>query len=334
MRVICPACQKSINLPDGDAGQGVKCTECGHGFTAPEFYSLSPRPEPTVPVVAAAPVVVPAQSALGGPLFEATKFNVPVQTQETAPAFPPGAGPSSAKLPRPAGPIGPMKECTLVLAPLGLAWIPPVALTLCLFLSFFSNNGLFPGGYSAYTQNAWLALFASVSEDPVAEKQFKLKETVFDKELKTSWWMLPYLPALVFSTLLAWGVQIVGLKKIPLPPAVQGVWNYRHAILAGVACLALIALMAQWLNGFGLRNATYRTFEEKLVELKDASKTPEEVQVYEMRLRSQIDGFRIATTTWFRLAVLLHLTALVALAIEVVMDKRGTQPLPRITFRW
>src|SRR5213079_261119 len=54
------------------------------------------------------------------------------------------------------------------LDPRVIRWVPAGALFLAFVLTFFPWNGLFPGGYSAYTQSAWGGLFANVSVDPVA----------------------------------------------------------------------------------------------------------------------------------------------------------------------
>ncbi len=80
-----------------------------------------------------------------------------------------------------------------------------ICLTLALVLTFFKWTGSFPAGYAAYTQNAWQALFGTMSADPVSDKLFEMEATLKDR-LASSWWLLPYLILLIPAVVLVWRI--------------------------------------------------------------------------------------------------------------------------------
>ncbi len=211
------------------------------------------------------------------------------------------------------------------------SWLAPICLSIIFILTFFKWVGLYPAGYSAISQNAWQALVADISVDPVFEEKIFHKEKELNDSLRSSWWLLPYLPLLMLGLLLAWADHLLRLAKTPLPPALQGLWRHRSTWISVCAGLTLFFLLIQWTTGFSLSRALTAGISEEL--LKDA-RTPEAIQVAEMRIAMSKAEFYPGTTFWFRLVVFLHVVALVGIACETWLNNRGDKPPPRAGVMW
>jgi hypothetical protein len=214
-----------------------------------------------------------------------------------------------------------------------MQWLAPIGLTLALILTLFKWNGSFPAGYAAYTQNAWQALFATMSTDPVAEKLMGMEQSIKDR-LNSSWWLLPYLIFLVLAVVLAWAHHLVSRGRIQLPVLLQGIWNIRLALLAALAGIVLFLLLAQVVGGFSLEHAVSNMVSQQFAEDSKLAKTPEEIQVVQMKVAQEFGRFQIIDTTWLWLAILMHLLALVGIAAETAIHERGNRPPPRVGIFW
>jgi hypothetical protein len=308
MRLLCPFCQKAITVPDTEAGKAVHCPECGEQFAAPQLYT--PTPAPAVHPTAGSPV--PSEPA--------------PETYVTAPDLP-----HVPAVDRELSGYGRIKSFPL--DPHVIRWIPAGSLFLVFVLTFFSWNGLFPGGYSAYTQNAWGGLFATLSWDEVAEDEMQLKEELRNR-LHTSWFLFPYLLLLLPTLAVAVAGPVVDVAKVKLPPNVEQLWHFRPALLGALCVISLLFLMAQWASGFGLQRAVQSKIEADLAEAKAAANTPEKVQRLEMRMDAAKGRYHARTTVWLRLTVLLQLLACAAVAAEAGLMLRGNKPPPRLAAMW
>jgi hypothetical protein len=325
MRLLCPYCQKAITVPDSEAGKAVNCPECNQQFAAPQLYTPAPSPAPAAP---AAPVHSPTSGSPVPPLVPETY--VAEGSEQWSPTQPPA-------LPHMPAPDREMSGYThmvsLPLEPKVVRWIPAGALFVAFLLTFFSWNGLYPGGYSAYTQNAWQGLFASVSEDQVAEDELKIGKELQDR-VHTTWWILPYLLFLFPTLILAVAGPVADLTKIKLPPNVEAIWRFRPLALGGLAVLVLIFLLAQWASGFGLQRAVSDKIDADFAAKKAEANTPEKMQRWEMNVSAAKGAFHVRTTPWLRFAVLLQLLAAAAVAAEAGLMLRGKKPPPRVAAMW
>jgi hypothetical protein len=326
MRLLCPFCQKAITVSDSEAGKAVNCPECYQQFAAPQLYAPAPAMAPTLPDS-------PRQATAHSPAPETYLREAPDDWH--TPAKPP----ELPDMPKPDREMsGYAHMYSIALEPKVVRFIPPVALFLAFVLTFFSWNGLYPAGYSAYTQSAWGAVFGSISRDSVADEQWKVGDKLFgdvlEERVHTNWWLVLYL-LLLFPTLaLAFAGPVVELAKIKLPPNIENLWQYRPLALGGLAVLTLLLLLAQWGSGFGLQNAVNTYAEQSLAEEKAKATTPEKMQVWEMRVAQVKGGYHAKTTPWVRLSMLLHVLAALAVVAEAGLMLRGKKPPPRAAVMW
>src|SRR5947207_343151 len=167
MRVFCPNCSEPINIADDLAGKTTNCPLCKSAFTAPTLFSSAPAmPAPTT------------ASTAGAAATMAAAASTPSNSSPNSPPAPPSAlGPSTSISATPPPPSPPPKEIIpvpslstttpgpatgygrsfgLAILPEIIQWTAPVALGLCVVLTFFfSWNGAYPGGHGVYTQGGW-----------------------------------------------------------------------------------------------------------------------------------------------------------------------------------
>ncbi|HEX3148951.1 MAG TPA: hypothetical protein VHR66_12790 [Gemmataceae bacterium] len=324
MRLLCPFCQKPITIADSEAGNYVPCPECQKQFAAPQLYTPAPAPLPELAPTRIAPAEPP-------PLTPPTPAPVPETYFKETPTT------STTDLPHLPPPDREMSGyehmASVPLDPRVIRIIPAAAIFLALILTVFPWNGLYPAGYSAYTQSAWGCLFAGLSYDDVSEDQMKMKDDL-KKDLHSSWFLLPYLVLLFPTLLLAVAGPVVDLAKIKLPPSIEKLWQFRPALLGVLTILTLLFLLAQWARGFGLQRAIDDKITEEFKEKMAQANTPEKIQSVEM-LADKLKGqFHVKSTPWLRLAVLMHLLAAGAVVTEAGLMLRGKKKPPRVGVMW
>jgi hypothetical protein len=326
MNLLCPNCQKMVTVDEQYAGQLMKCPLCAGTFTVP---ALPPMP------TAGASTAQPPPPA-GGYGFA---------PPEPAPAAPPRPGPASDaadKAPAPespgkapaAPPAGYTHTLTIWLSPRVLPWVAPVSLVLIFFLLFFNWDGIYPGGYSAYTQSGWQGVWAGFTKDPVGEKLMKLDEALHEN-IHVSWLIILYL--LVFFPLLALAVAaalLPHLHQVKLPAAVQPFMPWRSAIVGGLALVAFLLLVLQLFSGLGLENAAISRVDTDLADARGNAKTPEEKDTFEMERGAALGALNLRRTVWLRLVVLFTLIAVVSAWLDFWLTRRGAKPLPRADLSW
>ena len=316
MRLLCPYCQKAITVADSEAGKAVNCPECNQQFAAPQLFTPSPSVEPPV---------------------EKTSFPVPPAVPETYTPEPKldAPPPRLPDLPSPDREMsGFAKMVSIPIEPQVVRFIPAAALFVIFVLTFFSWNGLFPGGHSAFTQNAWYGAVASMSRDVVADDELKPMGEDLNNRLRTSWWLLPFLVLMFPALALAFGGLLVEILKVKIPPNLQSIWKFRPALLGLLALMMLLFVLAQWGSGFGLQKAVSEKIDEKNTEKKAQANTPEKMQRWEMNVDLEKGAFHARTTIWLRLAVLANLIAVLAAATETCLMLRGKKPPPRVGLMW
>jgi hypothetical protein len=323
MRLLCPFCQKAITVPDSEAGKAVNCPECGQQFAAPQLYTpaTSTAPPPAPP---AAPVE-PPESATPTPVHET--YVTPPDLGHTHATEPPDLPAMEREL------SGYGRMLSLPLDAKWIRWLPAAAFFLVFVLTFFPWNGLYPAGYPAYTQNAWQGVLGWISAEPVADDEMKIRDAL-EQHLHSSLWLLPYLLLLLPTLALAAAGPVMSLLKLKLPPNVEKIWQFRPAVLGGLALITLLFLLAQWATGFGLQRAVDELVEEHHSASKKEQNTPEKMQRWEMRASAEKGQYHAKTTPWQRLALLLHLIGTIAVVGEAALLLRGRKAPPRVGVMW
>jgi hypothetical protein len=213
-----------------------------------------------------------------------------------------------------------------------LPYVAPVCVVLIFILQFFDWVGVYPGGrMAAATQSAWGAAFGSIwIDNDLKEEAWKTKK----EESSPSPSVLTIFYLLLF-VLLALPVTIasVVIDRIPvkLPPGLQNIMPWRFGIVAGVNLIVFFFLLLQLAFGFSI--------ESKYKEIvKAAAPSTENMGTTHMK---QIEAGRdmmlqaLSTTTWLRLAVSLHLVAIIAALLMYWLERRGpSKPLPYLELRW
>jgi hypothetical protein len=125
MEILCPACQKKLQIADNCAGQVVKCPSCSATFQAPALPSMGPLPklEPLAPIAAEQPAAAPFSMVID-PVAPA-----PVAAQPTSPPPEPVRKPKS--------PADYAHSFTVYLHQEAVTLIPPIGTLVLFFLAFF-----------------------------------------------------------------------------------------------------------------------------------------------------------------------------------------------------
>lgn len=87
MRLLCPACQKSLDAPDSVIGKRVKCPKCGNTFTAEDNFPEPPLPPPLPSELVSAPQPAkPPAIRHGMPLANPEPVQISVNFPQQQPA--------------------------------------------------------------------------------------------------------------------------------------------------------------------------------------------------------------------------------------------------------
>jgi predicted Zn finger-like uncharacterized protein len=340
MRLTCPACQSGVTVPDAESGKEVTCPSCKATFTAPELmttYSVSDTselfPQPPKPEPKPEPVAEPALEVRPDPAA-ATASPPPLPMPEAG--EPAREGPP--ELPKPAAKLPGEYErlFSFGIQHRVVVWVPAVCMTLAFFLTFFNWVGLFPGGRTAYSQNAWQAMAANFSSDPVCEQVLKMESTI-NAQIRTSWFLVLYLFALFPAVVLTWFGHVVTrydlLKKMPY--FVRDVWHLRTQVLVGLTAFTLALLLLQGWVGFGLTNGLKRGVEAEFAQrLEEAANNSVELEKVRVEMDVKLHNYHAETTFWLRLAYYAHLLAVLSIAVENWLVSRNGEPAPRVAVMW
>lgn len=238
MNLLCPNCQKMIQVLEQYAGQAVRCPLCAGTFTVPVLPSTPP---PTIPpsssvtpsgdtpeAGAAGSAWSTSGEAVGDPFAAATHVSPPPSSSTGSPSAPSGAGgPPAPGVQLPSLTSGYQHIYSIWVSPKVVKWIPVTAL-IVVFACMFSN---------------WIVVVTKPDE-PLTGWQ-----TVFGARSSTSglFFGLFYLVGL----LVAVGVHAMPfVPKERLPTWLPQVLPYSSAIVGGVVALAFLFLFMSMMSGF------------------------------------------------------------------------------------
>ncbi|MFN4261904.1 MAG: hypothetical protein ACK4RK_21700 [Gemmataceae bacterium] len=315
MNLLCPICQKMLQVSDQFAGQLMKCPLCGGSFTVPTL--------PPAPGAAAPPPPTPTTPPpVPGPPAGAGHAATP------SPAAPEPVKSASVSAP---APTGYTHSRTCVVNPRVLPWVILGSLVLIFILMFFPWVGMYPAGVGVGSQNAWEVAFGMFSCDTEWESVVGFQCDNPDNQPGLSVFVLFYV--LLFLLLLiplAVASTLIKLMPIKLPPPVMALLPWRSALVAGLAALGLLFLLFQLLLGFSLSNKIEEV-SEKAVE---AQRKTDKKELVDFRKGQRLAQFNVQTTTWLRLVLLLNVIVIAGAGLDFWLERRGDKPLPRMDVHW
>lgn len=332
MNLLCPNCQKMLTVPDEFAGQTMKCPLCDGAFSVPSLPGVTaPPPSAPEPDIYS----VRGDSPPAPPPPSVSSLQPPTPADLSSVPSPPPSAPSAPSAPAPQPPRtspGQPRVLSLSINPTVLPWLAPVCLLLVFFLQFFTWLGLYPGGVASVTQNAWQAAFGSYSMDPnlphpaISKEN---KETEPHVSVLTLFYLILFIPILLITIA---GI-VLPLLPVKLPPGVERFWPWRWGIIAAANLILFLFLFLQLLLGFSLESR-YADWVDKQVKTdsKESKDLPHQMREDSERGKYLQDLYR---TIWLKLAVFLHLLAILGAAMMYWIDRRGAaRPLPQLELRW
>src|SRR5205823_4064146 len=137
--LLCPNCQKMLQVSEQSAGQQMRCPLCNNIFTVPplpDAPSLAPSPPPPPPPAPPPPPLPSSGAAEVYPLADYHNAALPMLTAEAPPPVP---VPSRTPAPPPPPPVvgDYTKLRSIVISPRVVPWIAPIALLVLFLLTFF-----------------------------------------------------------------------------------------------------------------------------------------------------------------------------------------------------
>lgn len=345
MNLLCPHCQKMVQVQDQFAGKPMQCPLCGKAFTAPilpQSMGVTSSVPASPPLPAPTPTEEPpVYSFVPEPRRQpepASRSALPISPPTPAPeqdrgenspwGSPTPAAPASAIPP----PTGYARVTTIWISPRAQPWIALAALILVFLLTFFPWVGMYPGGLGVYSQTAWQAAFGAHWSDPVFWK--KVMEPKGDSpapgvSLFTLVFLISFVPAIV----LAVAMHILPHTQVKLPPVLQKLWPFRSGLLGGLTVLAIFFLLMQLAFGFSLEDKFEEGIRKTYEAPHQAAVTEEENRIVLLKEGLEMDKFNLQRTIWLWLVVLLLIVALKAQGLDFWLERRGKEkPLPRIDF--
>jgi hypothetical protein len=223
MNLLCPSCQKMLQVPEQYAGQQMRCPLCNSTFTVPplpDAPSLAPSPPPPVPATGGAEVY---------PLADDHNPPPPPPLPSTAP--PPMVSPSRAPAPPPV--VGDYTKLrSVVISPRVVPWIAPIALLVLFLLTFFPWFGSGDFGFSP-----WSLGFGDGSKRAPGGAIFIFYDLF-----------------VVLGVLLVIVSLLMHLKVIPDSPALEPIKAWRAVIILGfVGTAYLLLFLSTFINLFELK---------------------------------------------------------------------------------
>jgi len=220
-------------------------------------------------------------------------------------------------------------SATVWISPRVLRWVAPVAVIALAALLFLPWTGASPGGYRVYTQNAFQTIWGGVSIDPVGAEALdfvKPYDSVGGNRLML-FYVLLVLLALVLVLAPLW---LAHDDVQALRPILRPLWRWRLQLLGAVALGAFVLLVIQLWMGFGLEAAAAARVDKNLAGELAAAKTPAEHEKAKIHRGLEMSAFSFGRTLWFYLAVFSQGLLVAGVALELWLERRGAQPLPRI----
>ena len=315
MKLLCPACQKELTVPEQYAGQSMKCPMCSGTFTAPALpETLVPAAYPaTVAITPEQAAVVQKQAREGLYGLAADAAPVPLKVESVAPKDSIREKPRETAAPRvepkPAeptvlpvtAPAGYEHHWTASLNSHVVRWLAPACLGIVFLLLFFP-------WVTAYWPREWDSMTGWGSAGTVSG--------VF------------YVLFFMLSLMLAVAAAVLPvLPQHSLPPIVGQIRPWKSAIVGGVALLTFMFLGLQFVTGFSKEQDLDKP-EVKKVENGEGTTAPK------ADISLSFAKLTIHRTIWLWLTVVFHLLAFVGLGLEFWLERRGPKALPRLDVHW
>ena len=324
VKLICPHCMKSVPVPDDFSGREVTCPSCMKTFDAPARYDPAvigdtpPAPTPRPPAPPPVPAAVPEPSAVVPP-----------------PVVVPPAAPSAA-VPTPTA-EGYTRSCGITISPRVVAWLPAVFLTVTFLFTFLHWIGAYFGGSPAYWQSPWRAMFKSVGQNAIYT-QYMPGDGSWVKQVSSDFLlMFPFLVLLIVAMAFAWFDRALDVSHPFVAKRLGKVWPWRKTVVAGAAALALIFVLLQLANGFGMENAIRRSVRDHpdIVKARqEAEGAPSKEAVVDNRVAAEIAKFNIERKWWQDIAIYSLIAAVLAVVLSIALDGRGDKPPPRLVLHY
>jgi hypothetical protein len=346
MNLLCPNCSKMLTVPEQYAGQLMKCPLCSGTFTVPGLPTApAPAPAPSLAAAPAEPTLAPTLSPTSSPVasevYHLTPEPEPLADANTFSPVPrPAAAETTAATTPPTAPslgtepaLGYQRTLSVWFSDRVLQYVAPAAVFLIFVLQFFSWVGIYLGGVPFVTQSAWGAAFASFNPDADIEAKAEGFSPSFKEEVDkpgasalSIFYLLLFLPTLALTI----AVPVLTLFPLKLPPFVQNLWPWRWGIVAAVNLIVFFFLVLQLLVGFSLEAKVKEQADKAVAALK--AKTTAEIKGADM-VYGMITGFAQRTFA-LKLAVFLHLLAIVSAGMVFWIQQRPNRPLPRLDLMW
>jgi hypothetical protein len=311
MNLLCPTCQKPLQVPEQYAGQAMQCPLCKGTFTVPVL--------PSIP--AAAPPAPPMQ--------------------QHAPSTPKSAPPPMPAY-QPQTPVAAGQPLGLTINPRIIPWIAPGCLILVFVLMFLAWTGMYPGGIGVVTQSGWGSAFGSTTVD----EKWKTYATATEGYWKAYYGdskavnavlepgvsvLLIFFILLFFPTLLAAvGSVLISRKILPMevPGALAAFWPLRSLAIAALILLLLVLLVLPQWSGFPLEQKASEQVKAMVATAKENATTPEKTdkQRWEIEEGVRLGCYSLRNTSWLSLVMLLLVLGLVGAGLDFWKEKRGGSP--------
>jgi hypothetical protein len=312
MNLLCPNCQKMLQVPEQYAGQLMKCPLCTGTFTVPALPQ-APAPPPPPP----------------------QQFTPPQNIPQPPPDLGMGGGPAPEHAAAPSPPpAGYTHQRSYTISSRLVSWIAPLCLIGIFVLLFFSWVGMYPAGLGVVTQSGWSAAFGGFAPPNEVWMDSYRDEMDFLKNLGVSIWLVFFLLLWLVSVVVALGSTLIHLRLVPveLPPSLMQYWSFRPLLVSLLCLVGLVFLVLQLISGFSLESEAWKKAETLAKAIPGQSDaTPEK------RLKTTLDQgreygkFNIERTGWLTLAVVLQSVAFLGALLDYWTERRGPQsPPPRI----
>jgi hypothetical protein len=354
MNLLCPNCQKMLTVPEQYAGQLMKCPLCAGTFTVPALPPSAPPPPPPPDIFGfkdpAAPP--PTQPAAPPPYTAPSPFSsAPPPTQPAAPPPPP---------PPPLPPGEYTRKASIWFSPKVLQFGPVAFFFLIFVLQLFPWVGVYPGGYTYWTENAYGIVAGTATDDPNMTRVFSFTS---DKDLKDAnekikidkdklkdnrpgWGFIMLFYLLCFFALFALTIAATAIVLVPvkLPPAINPFLPWRWGVIFALNLALFFVLVLQLLWGFPLESSmrgwaeSVANNQEKSTR-KDASDTDKPRDTpQEITYKAMVGAFMgmVDRTIWLDLVIVLHILTLFCTLMLFWLSQRErfNKPLPELNLRW
>lgn len=317
MNLLCPSCQKQLQVGEQYAGQMMKCPLCSATFTVPVL--------PQMPAAVSPPPVPPQHAVTASSRASSSATPKAADYGETPAAAPHAHG--------------------LTINPRLIAWLAPLCLIFIFILLFFPWDGMYPGGVGVVTQTGWQAAFGSTSVDEkwrgyATREQYwkniygddKAVEALLSPGVSV---LMIFFILLLFPTLLAALVSVAISRKllpIEVPAGLAGIWPLRSLLVGGLALLMLVLLMLALASGLPLEQKAVEQVKASVAAVRDTAPTAEKNDPvrWEIDQGVRLGGYSLRTTAWLGLVLVLNILAVLGAAADFWIERRGTQPFPRL----